>query len=400
MRILLILLATLFWSIGSWWWYTCKIKGFCTGGDTATSTTTTAMTETPTTTLAPTSTDTDNDGLSDELETKLGLDPSSNDSDHDGLHDAIEVGNNPEQAIDSDNDGIINALDNDDDNDTITTQNEQADNNGDGNPSDAVDTDGDGTPNYLDTDSDGDGLPDADEIRLDLNPLVVDTDGDGIDDKTEVGSNTNTAIDSDGDGTIDALDTDSGPAASAANPTQNNLITADEASTPNETSFDSSADTQNADSAQTKESANTETSKPTNETNPKNTDQVSVDTGNTQSSTTSGDITPANIYFPFRSADPQLSGKAKTYFDSVVSALKANTELKIMLIGHTDNIGSDSDNQKLGLRRAQIIKQTLIDQGAPAEQIQTSSQGESNPIATNETQEGRDQNRRVELLPQ
>ena len=67
------------------------------------------------------------------------------------------------------------------------------------------------------------------------------------------------------------------------------------------------------------------------------------------------------------------------------------------LTGHTDNIGSDASNKVLGQRRADIIKNYLIQKGVDASKIQTSSQGESAPVATNDTENGRAQNRRVEL---
>ena len=69
-----------------------------------------------------------------------------------------------------------------------------------------TDTDGDGIPDVIDTDDDNDGLSDTDEINIGTDPLNPDSDNDGVEDGKEVGADTSTPVDSDGDGTIDALD--------------------------------------------------------------------------------------------------------------------------------------------------------------------------------------------------
>ncbi len=116
-------------------------------------------------------TDTDNDGLLDSQEILLGTDPKKRDSDDDQVSDAIEIGldiNNPQ---DTDEDGIIDALDNDDDNDGVLTKNEDVNN--DSSPIND-DTDEDGIPNFLDNDDDGDK-------RLTLvEGSQLDSDNDGI----------------------------------------------------------------------------------------------------------------------------------------------------------------------------------------------------------------------------
>jgi len=86
--------------------------------------------------------DSDNDGLNDGWEVAHGTDPYNADSDRDGVPDGIEAGYG-----DTDGDGLINALDPDDDGDGIATRDEDANHNGD--PTDD-DTDGDGIPDYLD----------------------------------------------------------------------------------------------------------------------------------------------------------------------------------------------------------------------------------------------------------
>jgi hypothetical protein len=103
-----------------------------------------------------TTVDSDGDGLSDEQEGLLGTNMTNPDSDGDGIYDFFEIHNGT--TIDTDSDGIIDALDADDDGDSVPTALEHPDDNHDGNPSDALDTDDDGTPDYLDTDDDNDGI--------------------------------------------------------------------------------------------------------------------------------------------------------------------------------------------------------------------------------------------------
>lgn len=162
--------------------------------------------------------DTDGDGLKDSEETKLGTNPNNPDSDGDGINDKVEVGSDLTKPIDSDGDGKINALDDDDDNDSVLTKNEVY--NG-GSPI-SNDTDGDSTPDYLDTDDDNDGIltkdenynkgtPEDDNTDGDTKPdyLDVDDDGDGILTKYENYNNGTPADDdTDKDGKPDYLDTD------------------------------------------------------------------------------------------------------------------------------------------------------------------------------------------------
>jgi outer membrane protein OmpA-like peptidoglycan-associated protein len=65
--------------------------------------------------------------------------------------------------------------------------------------------------------------------------------------------------------------------------------------------------------------------------------------------------------------------------------------------GHTDYIGSDDYNYRLGQSRAESTRDYLISKGIPGQMITISSKGESTPIASNETNSGRAQNRRTEI---
>ncbi len=146
--------------------------------------------------------DTDGDGLPDTVEIAIGTDPTNPDTDGDGVRDGIEVGPDFTRPMDTDGDGKIDALDTDDDGDTLLTKDER------GTGATPIDTDGDGKPDYLDTDDDNDTVLTRIEVGLKMNPRNPDTDGDGVLDGIEVGTDVTKPLDTDGDGTIDALDTD------------------------------------------------------------------------------------------------------------------------------------------------------------------------------------------------
>ena len=120
--------------------------------------------------------DTDGDGINDSDETTIGTNPMLADSDGDGVDDLTEVGNIA-SPTDTDSDTIIDALDDDDDNDGILTIDELA--NGD--------TDADTIPDYLDFDDDDDGvLTISDNCPLVDNPLQQDTNMNGIGDACDI----------------------------------------------------------------------------------------------------------------------------------------------------------------------------------------------------------------------
>lgn len=77
-----------------------------------------------------------------------------------------------------------------------------------------------------------------------------------------------------------------------------------------------------------------------------------------------------------------------------------NPDLEVVVEGHADAIGSDAYNQKLSERRANAVVKYLVNTvGVPADKLTAVGYGESRPVATNDTAEGRAQNRRVEFTP-
>ncbi|MOA46899.1 Outer membrane porin F precursor [compost metagenome] len=71
--------------------------------------------------------------------------------------------------------------------------------------------------------------------------------------------------------------------------------------------------------------------------------------------------------------------------------------VSIKVVGHTDSVGSDAYNQALSERRASSVAEYLLSQGVAPNKVTSEGRGESQPIADNETEEGRAKNRRVEL---
>lgn len=83
--------------------------------------------------------------------------------------------------------------------------------------------------------------------------------------------------------------------------------------------------------------------------------------------------------------------------DALASLLKQKQDWKLQISGHTDNIGEDEGNLVLSKGRAEAVKNYLVKRGVASERIETLYFGSSKPIASNETEEGRQKNRRVEM---
>ena len=99
-------------------------------------------------------------------------------------------------------------------------------------------------------------------------------------------------------------------------------------------------------------------------------------------------------FFDFNKYTLRPLGQQKC--DHAAGLLKGETG-KVIITGYTDSIGSDAYNLKLGQRRAESVKQCLVDRGIPATRIITKSKGKADPVASNATEEGRQANRRVEI---
>jgi peptidoglycan-associated lipoprotein len=103
------------------------------------------------------------------------------------------------------------------------------------------------------------------------------------------------------------------------------------------------------------------------------------------------------VKFGFDKAN--LSDEAKAALDAFATQLKTeNKNVYIEIQGHTDNIGGEAYNMKLGEQRAETVKDYLVRQGIPIFRMATISYGETAPVADNHTREGRAANRRVVLV--
>ena len=103
----------------------------------------------------------------------------------------------------------------------------------------------------------------------------------------------------------------------------------------------------------------------------------------------------------FVTGKSELLPIARDRLNEVAKALKDLDDDKLASIeGFTDSRGADDMNQKLSQDRANVVMQYLISQGVKAEKLRAVGRGEANPVATNETPEGRANNRRVEIIVQ
>ncbi|MCB2212075.1 OmpA family protein [bacterium] len=327
----------------------------------------------------PDKADTDGDGLNDGEEHNIhNTNPLLADSDKDGLSDGDEINRydtNPLVA-DTDKDGLVDGEEvnlyhsnpkiADSDHDTIADGIEVNQYRTDPNK---ADTDGDGlsdadeiNKHHSDpvmADSDNDGLKDADEIAYHSNPLVPDTDNDGLSDGDEVNryKTDPSKADTDGDGLSDADE---------LNKHRTNPLLVD------------SDDGGMNDGAEI-----------TAKRNPLDAKDDLFDMSKGTKIVLNGINFDTNKYAVLATSEVTLE-KAR-------ASMAANPDALVTLSGYTDSVGSDDANRTLSLKRAQSVKDWLVANGIPASRIKVVGMGEAEPIGSNETAEGRAQNRRMEF---
>ena len=93
-----------------------------------------------------------------------------------------------------------------------------------------------------------------------------------------------------------------------------------------------------------------------------------------------------------------LKPEAREKLAKVSGILLSFPGLTLEVDGYTDNVGSDEFNQTLSEKRAGAVRDYLTSEGVPADSITTKGFGKTNPVASNDTPEGRQENRRVELV--
>ena len=90
--------------------------------------------------------------------------------------------------------------------------------------------------------------------------------------------------------------------------------------------------------------------------------------------------------------------ESKNVLEQITALLKENAEWKMTVDGHTDNVGGETFNQNLSDKRAKAVKDYFIKSGIGAERLQAVGKGLAAPVASNENEIGKAQNRRVELV--
>ena len=107
-------------------------------------------------------------------------------------------------------------------------------------------------------------------------------------------------------------------------------------------------------------------------------------------------LTLGDVLFETGKADLRAGALRNLY--PLVTFLHKYPERQVMIEGHTDNVGSDAYNLELSQRRADAVRAFLLQNGVAASQITTRGYGKTVPVAPNDTEAGRQQNRRVEII--
>jgi OmpA-OmpF porin, OOP family len=237
-----------------------------------------------------------------------------------------------------------------------------------------IDSDGDGVPDYLDK------CPNTEKgMKVDEHGCVVDSDGDGVLDAQDRCPNTPKGVkvnesgcpDSDGDGVPDNED---------KCPNTPKGAKVDDRGCPSDSDGDGVPDYKD-------ECPNTPRGEQVDEKGcSTQKDTVTVK----ETVTLSGDTN-----FEFNKAT--LLSSAYSELNQLADAMKANPKTRWRVEGHTDAVGSESYNTELSRKRAEAVVNYLTSKGIERNRMDIVPLGKSNPIATNDTQEGRAMNRRVEI---
>ncbi|MGN0186624.1 MAG: OmpA family protein [Paludibacteraceae bacterium] len=102
-----------------------------------------------------------------------------------------------------------------------------------------------------------------------------------------------------------------------------------------------------------------------------------------------------NLFFAFNSAEIEPQSTAE--IAHLLHFMRQNPKVRIEIVGHTDNIGTETYNRQLSQARADALRRVLIEHNIAAERIVASGKGSSEPVADNDTETGRAANRRVEI---
>lgn len=107
-------------------------------------------------------------------------------------------------------------------------------------------------------------------------------------------------------------------------------------------------------------------------------------------------LTIDRLGFAYDSAE--LNGRARSALDAAVDVIKSHSSVQMDVVGYADSRGTDEYNIKLSQRRAQAAVDYLVSKGVSAGQLRAVGRGEADPVASNDNDDGRARNRRVELI--
>ena len=99
----------------------------------------------------------------------------------------------------------------------------------------------------------------------------------------------------------------------------------------------------------------------------------------------------------FATNKTRILSRSEQALNDLYMYLARNPQVRVKIVGHTDNVGKDEANKKLSEGRANAVMNELIERGISADRLQAEGRGEAQPIDTNDTEEGRQNNRRVEI---
>lgn len=106
---------------------------------------------------------------------------------------------------------------------------------------------------------------------------------------------------------------------------------------------------------------------------------------------------PITLYINFETGKSAIKSDSENIVEELYQMMNENPDLKILVEGHTDNVGNKASNQSLSEKRATGLKTALVTKGISSSKIETVGFGQDQPLADNSTDEGRAKNRRIEI---